>query len=122
MRSNILKLFQLDQDTDKGSDMGNGSSDTNLPIRDNGLKSIENCLGCDIFNSVFLLTGGSILSSGVLIRKDPKLSVTQFNRLHPRWWRAGLRFAGVGVIGLGIYRTIECFNNWQMGLYSDHDD
>lgn len=117
MRSNILKLFQFGQDNEYNTD----NSNDNLSLGNNDTKSIENCLGCDIFNSVFLLIGGSILSSGSLIRKDPKLSVSQFNKLHPLWWRRGLRFAGVGVLGLGVYRTVEWIYNWKLDLYPKND-
>lgn len=76
-------------------------------------KPIEDCLSCDIFNSIFLLGTGGYLSSGKAILKDKKVSVKEFNKKNPIWWRNGVRSFGAFLIGYGIYRSFDTYESWK---------
>ncbi|CCF56391.1 hypothetical protein KAFR_0B00930 [Kazachstania africana CBS 2517] len=92
-RSNILKVF-------------------NPPSNDQQEK-VADCLPCDIFNSIFLVGLGSYLASGKAIKRDPKLSLKEFNAKHPNWWRVGLRGFGGVLLFYGAFRGSETFFVWK---------
>lgn len=76
-------------------------------------KPVEDCLSCDIFNSIFLLGAGGYLSSGKAILKDKKVSVEEFNKKNPIWWKNSVRGFGVFLIGYGIYRSFDTYESWK---------
>lgn len=95
-RSNILKIF-------------NPSTRNNSEIN-----KYEDCTGCNVFNALFLLTGGGYLLSGYATRNTgkPKWSVAEYNRIHPKWWRTSLRSVGGAVVLFGLYRSVETYQLW----------
>lgn len=98
-RSNILKIFNPSQNFE--------NNNNNKNVTD------EDCLGCNVFNSMFLLTGGSYLLSGYPVRKNVKWTLQEYNKIHPKWWRTSLRSVGGGVVLFGLYRSVETFRIWR---------
>lgn len=73
----------------------------------------EDCLSCDIFNSVFLLGTGSYLVSGKAITKNNKLSLQEFNKKNPKWWINSLKGFGGALFLYGIYRSGDTYKSWK---------
>ncbi|SMN18280.1 similar to Saccharomyces cerevisiae YDL157C Putative protein of unknown function [Maudiozyma saulgeensis] len=76
-------------------------------------KPIEDCLSCDIFNSIFLLGTGGYLVSGKAIIKDKKVSLKNFNEKNPVWWRNSIRGFGGFLVAYGIYRSFDTYESWK---------
>lgn len=76
-------------------------------------KPVEDCLSCDVFNSFFLFAAGGYLASGKAITNDKKLSLEEFNKKNPVWWRNGIRGFGGVLIAYGFYRSYDTYESWK---------
>ncbi|CCK69488.1 Dmo2p KNAG_0C03840 [Huiozyma naganishii CBS 8797] len=95
--SNIMKVFQPPTESE----------------------NFESCLGCDIFNSIFLIGSGSYLLTGRPTKRGIKESLSDYALKHPKWWRATIRSVGGLLFGFGLYRGIETYSTWANGGYSE---
>lgn len=76
-------------------------------------EEIEDCLACDVFNSFFLVGAGSYLISGKAIQKDNKISLEEFHKKNPIWWRNSIKGFGAALIGYGAYRGYDTWRTTQ---------
>ncbi|CCC67962.1 hypothetical protein NCAS_0A14040 [Naumovozyma castellii] len=70
------------------------------------------CLPCQVMNSMLALGFGSYLVSGRAFKystKDTKagISLKQFEKSNPLWWKSSVKGFGAGLIVYGIVRGTE---------------
>ncbi|AGO11441.1 AaceriACR195Wp [[Ashbya] aceris (nom. inval.)] len=82
------------------------------PSRDLTQEETKDCLPCQLMSSAFALGFGSYLLSGRAFRYNEKdkakgITLEEFNRYNPAWWRNSLRTFGGGLVLLGLVRGTE---------------
>ncbi|SCU93652.1 LAMI_0E15126g1_1 [Lachancea mirantina] len=82
------------------------------PSRDLDESETRDCVPCQVMSTLFSLGFGSYLVSGKpfeYCEKDQKkgISLREFNRLNPQWWRITLRSAGGILLLFGLFRGTE---------------
>ncbi|AET39671.1 Dmo2p Ecym_4648 [Eremothecium cymbalariae DBVPG len=72
----------------------------------------KDCLPCQIMSTVFSVGFGSYLLSGKAFEYSMKdkmkgITVEEFNRMNPKWWRVSVKNLGGAFIILGLVRGTE---------------
>lgn len=84
------------------------------PRRDLTDKETGDCLPCQVMSTVFSLGYGIYLLSGKATehtdeKKLKGITIEQFEKQNPKWWRASLKTVGIGLIVLGLFRGTDGF-------------
>lgn len=74
------------------------------PARD--LEDYETCIPCTAMQSIVAILGGGYLTTNLPFQPSEKFKVQQ----NPLWWIRSVKVSGLMLIGFGIYRAKEVYN------------
>ncbi|CCE63767.1 hypothetical protein TPHA_0F02860 [Tetrapisispora phaffii CBS 4417] len=82
------------------------------PARDMDKSEYQDCLPCQIMSSFFAIGFGSYLASGKPFKYGEKerkagMSLADFDKRNPKWWRGTMRGLGGSLVVLGVIRGTE---------------
>ncbi|AQZ12091.1 YDL157C [Zygosaccharomyces parabailii] len=82
------------------------------PQRDLSEEETRDCLPCQVMSSLFTLGFGGYLAAGQPFKYTEKerkrgITVAEFEKRNPLWWRAGLRGFGSALVLFGFIRATE---------------